>query len=97
MTEEGAEHLRKIRALSLGKQVTGPRDYPECSTYHCHEKNQRKRDCCWKTKGPHVLSDWKNGMSNRDIAAKYIMAMSTLRKWQAAGLLPKRKLLYSVC
>lgn len=95
-TDEGIEHLRRMRKNSPDDGSPGPRDLPECSTQHLHQNNARQSKVRREDKVPDIVPDWKAGMSNRDIAIKHGVAMCTLRKWERDGWLPKRRKIYLI-
>lgn len=97
LTQEGVEHIRRLLTLcDRGSQRGRKRNLPPVSIQHCLVNNEDKRRRWKEERAPLVLSDWVNGMSNRDISLKHGLAMCTLRKWAREGVLPKRKLRYAL-
>lgn len=96
-TDEGIAHMRRVMGLCDRQKQTGKkRNLPNVSVQHCHQKNAKKSRCVREEILPLMLQDWEQGMSNRDISLKHLVALPTLRKWVREGFLPKRELRYEV-
>jgi ROS/MUCR transcriptional regulator protein/Homeodomain-like domain len=94
LTTEGMDHYLRMRSLAPLDGNPGPRELPQCSNEHCLVNNRKRANDCWEAKSPAIIADWNRGMSNRDIADKYDVAPSTIRKWRRLWKLPPRHLVY---
>lgn len=95
LTEEGVNHIRRILDSSRGVDRVR-RALPEASTQHCHKNNEAKALSFREKKLPGVLKSWLAGDSLRDITVAHGVSFAVLKKWQRAGYLPKRALVYVV-
>lgn len=67
---------------------------PKISSERIAATQKKTAEYYKRRKIPDILADYKNGLTPTEIVRKHGVAAQTLKNWEAAGLLPLRRLTY---